>query len=272
MWLRIVGGFFAHPRLKGMTEILHSLHDRRILVIGASRGLGRGVALSLAAAGARVLAVGRGSAALAELRSESRTIDVRVGDATDPTFVANLLDDEPADGIVLVAGARPALHPIDRYSWEALCAPWMTDVKATFHCLQEALHRPWRDRGRVVVFSSGAALHGSPLSGGYAGAKQTQRFLCQYAAAEAKARGLPLTIQCVLPQLNPNTGLGAAGVRAYAARTGEDVEGYVRKRFGSTPLSPAIAGREITRLLADEALSSIPELLLTGSGLEALRQ
>ncbi|MCA9710040.1 MAG: SDR family oxidoreductase, partial [Myxococcales bacterium] len=213
--------------------------------MGASRGLGRGVAVALAQAGARVLAIGRSESALAQLRAQT-DVDVRVGDATCSTFVSNTLDDDAPDAIVLVAGARPALAPLDRYDWEALSAPWHTDVKATFLWLQQALQRPWRDHGRVVVFSSGAALHGSPLSGGYAGAKQTQRFLCQYAAGEARGRELPLTIQCVLPQLNPNTELGAAGVRAYAQRAGEDVEGFVRKRFGETPLSPAIAGQAIT--------------------------
>jgi len=250
-----------------MTE--NALHDRRIHVVGASRGLGRGVAVALAEAGARVLAIGRSAGALAQLR-EDAGVDVRVGDATDPTFVSNTLDDDPPDGIVLVAGARPAMQPIDRYSWEALSAPWNTDVKATFLWLQQALQRPWRSEGRVVVFSSGAALHGSPLSGGYAGAKQTQRFLCQYASGEARRRELSLTIQCILPQLNPNTGLGAAGVRAYAQRAGEDVQSFVRKRFGETPLSPEIAGRQITRLLSDDALRGSAEFMLHGGGLKAL--
>lgn len=250
-----------------MTE--HSLRDRRIHVVGASRGLGRGIARQLADAGARVLAIGRSAGALEQLRAEA-AVDVRVGDATDPTFVSNLLDDDAPDGIVLVAGARPALQPIDRYSWESFCAPWDTDVKATFHWVQEALRRPWRDHGRVVVFSSGAALNGSPLSGGYAGAKHTQRFICRYAAGEARSRELPLTIQCILPQLNPSTDLGRAAVRAYAQRVGEDVEGFVRKRFGPTPVSPRIAGEQIVRLLVDDALRSIPEFVLRGSGLEVL--
>ncbi len=250
-----------------MTE--HSLHNRRIHVVGASRGLGRGIALALAGAGARVLAIGRSAASLDALRAEAE-VDVRVGDATDPTFVSNVLDDDAPDGIVLVAGARPALRPLDQYDWESFCAPWNTDVKATFHWLQQALHRSWSSHGRVVVFSSGAALHGSPLSGGYAGAKQTQRFMCKYAATEARMRELSLTIQCVLPQLNPNTGLGAAGVRAYARRAGEDVEGFVRKRFGQKPLSPTIAGEQIARLLTEDALREPAEFVLSGRGLKAL--
>ena len=154
--------------------------------------------------------------------------------------------------------------------WEAFSAPWQTDVKATLLWLQHALRRSWRDHGRVIVFSSGAAMFGSPLSGGYAGAKQTQRFLCKYAAGEARMRELPLTIQCLLPQLNPNTALGLAGVRAYAQRAGEDPAAFVHKRFGDVPLSPAIAGEQVVRLLVDPTLQSTPEFLLGGRGLKAI--
>ena len=40
----------------------------------------------------------------------------------------------------------------------------------------------------VIAVSSGAALRGSPLSGGYAGAKATIRFIASYAADESGAR------------------------------------------------------------------------------------
>lgn len=40
------------------------------------------------------------------------------------------------------------------------------------------------------MISSGAALAGSPLSGGYAGAKATQRFITAYAQGEANRAGL----------------------------------------------------------------------------------
>lgn len=245
------------------------LSNRRIHVVGATRGLGRGITEALASAGARVLAIGRNTSALSQL-SELANVDVRRGDATDPTFVSNLLDDDEPDDVVLVAGARPAMMPLDQYGWEAFCAPWDTDVRLTFEWLRQLLRRPRANPRRAVVFSSGAALHGSPLSGGYAGAKQTQRYLCNYARREATMRELPLTVCCILPQLNPNTELGAAGVRAYARQAGQDPEAFVRQRFGDTPLSPSIAGEQLVRLLDDEAMLSSTEFLLGGRGLKAL--
>lgn len=241
------------------------IDKQRVAVVGASRGLGRGVAEALAEAGASVLAIARSQGSLGELRE--RGIDTRVGDATDPVFVKHLFADEPLDAFVLVAGVRPTLEPLATYDWSSFMRPFEVEVKATFHFLQEALRRA-PNPSRAVVFSSGAALHGSPLSGGYAPAKQTQRFLCQYARGEGKERGLQ--VQCVLPQLNPNTTLGAAAIKAYAAKAGETPEGFVAKRFGDAPLSPARAGKAIVELLASGDHIETPELLLTGAGLRSL--
>jgi enoyl-[acyl-carrier-protein] reductase (NADH) len=45
----------------------------------------------------------------------------------------------------------------------------------------------------VVVVSSGAAVNGSPASGGYAGTKATQRFIAGYAQDESRRAGLDIT-------------------------------------------------------------------------------
>lgn len=62
----------------------------------------------------------------------------------------------------------------------------------------------------VITLSSGAALRGSPLRGGYAGAKATIRFITSYAAAESERDHLGIRFVSVLPQLTPATVLGAA--------------------------------------------------------------
>lgn len=62
------------------------------------------------------------------------------------------------------------MRPLQQQTWETFSVNWQTDVKIAFHWLREALLKPLRPGGRVVVVSSGAALNpnGSPLSGGYA--------------------------------------------------------------------------------------------------------
>src|SRR2546429_82383 len=123
-------------------------------------------------------------------------------------------------------------------------------------------------RAPVVVVSSGAALAGSPLSGGYAGAKATQRFITGYAQDEAKRAGLDLTFTAVFPRMTPLTGLGQSAARAYAARTGQTEEEYL-KAMGPV-LTPEIAGAALVELVQTDAASVAPGYLLTGAGLQKL--
>jgi 3-oxoacyl-[acyl-carrier protein] reductase len=123
----------------------------------------------------------------------------------------------------------------------------------------------------VVVFSSGAALNanGSPLSGGYAGAKATQRFMTGYAQDEANRAGLGITFTTVLPQFAPLTGVGRTAVQAYAARANLSVEDFL---LGQTfpLLSPEIAGSAMVELVRADAAKISPAYLLNGGGLQKL--
>ena len=240
-------------------------NKRQALVVGASRGLGRGVALELARRHWSVLGVARTEAPLRELSSSG--IQHRVGDATDATLAADLMAGAP-DAVILAAGAMPTMASLVEQTWESFFRPFEMDLRAAFVWLRAALkaNRPPR---RVVVFSSAAALNGSPLSGGYAGAKQAQRFLCDYARSEAQARGLPMRVHCLLPQLNPNTDLGAVAVAAYAKRAGETPEEFVKKRFGDA-LDPSKAGLAVAELLDTDMHAESSELILSGRGLSSL--
>ena len=118
------------------------------------------------------------------------------------------------------------------------------------------------------MISSGAAVQGSPLSGGYAGAKATQRFITGYARDEARRAGLDITFTAILPRITPLTDLGRPAVEAYAARSGQSVEEYV-DQFGAA-LTPEIAGAAVLELVLAEAAAVAPAYLLTGDGLKEL--
>ena len=118
------------------------------------------------------------------------------------------------------------------------------------------------------MISSGAALAGSPLSGGYAGAKATQRFITGYAQDEAKRAGLDITFSAVLPQITPLTALGRPAVQAYAARAGQSEEDYVQQM--GEPLSPEVAGAAVVELVQADGASVAPAHRLTSAGLQQL--
>jgi hypothetical protein len=109
---------------------------------------------------------------------------------------------------------------------------------------------PLKAGSRVLVGSSGAAVNGSPLSGGYAGAKHMLWFMARYANGVAKQKGLDIRFQAIVPlQIIGGTGVGDAGASAYARAMGLEREAYLA-RFGA-PLPPRRFGDHLVAVLDD---------------------
>jgi NAD(P)-dependent dehydrogenase (short-subunit alcohol dehydrogenase family) len=245
-----------------------TLTGKTALVVGASRGLGRGIALALDEAGAAVVAVARDPAALAELAAAGRAIAAESADAAREETAGKLIARYQPDVVVLVAGAVPAGMPLPDYTWAVFSRHWEADVKITFEWLKAALLAPLRPGSRVVVISSGAAVSGSPVSGGYAGAKATQQFIAAYAAEESRRAGLGLTVTSVLPAMSPDGAVGRAGIAAYAARAAVTEEQFAGQM--GPPLTAALTGSAVLDLVAADASSLAPAYLLTAGGLREL--
>jgi NAD(P)-dependent dehydrogenase (short-subunit alcohol dehydrogenase family) len=191
------------------------------LVTGASRGLGRGIAAALSGTGAQVVGVARDRAALDDLQAELGDSFTPVpADAADPMVAGALIDRYRPGVLVLNAGATPLPRAVQQHTWQTFSRNWDVDVAHVFHWTREALLAPLAPGSTVISLSSGAAVFGSPLSGGYAGAKAAIRWLTSYAADESQRAGLGIRFVSLLPQLTPATELGAVFAAAYAAREG----------------------------------------------------
>ncbi len=238
------------------------------IVTGASRGFGRAIAVSLAAAGAHVVGVARTSAHLDEVRDElGDSFTPVIADAADPATASRLIDEHLPRTLVLCAGAFPPLSPLQDQTWETFSQNWNVDVRQAFHWIREALVRPLAPGSSVIAISSGAAIKGSPLSGGYAGAKATVRFIASYAAIESQRAGLGISFVSVLPQLTSATDLGAPYVAAYAEREGVDVDTFV-KSLG-TPLTAEQVGKSVLEIATGQRLDH-NAYALTSAGLSPL--
>ena len=140
------------------------------MVVGASRGLGRGIALAFDEAGAPVVAVARSRHALDELVAAGKNVEAESADAADATRRG-----------ACWTGQATGSHPGCRCeSGDAVtCAPDVGDVlRQLAHRCEDRVHvasrgaaAPLPPGSRVIVVSSGAAINGSPASGGYAGAR-----------------------------------------------------------------------------------------------------
>lgn len=241
---------------------------RSVIVTGASKGFGRAIASALHAEGAKVVAVARNAELLASLNTElGGALTTVVADVTDPVVAGSLIERCRPDTLVLNAGAAPLCRPLQHHTWDTFSRPWEVDVRHAFHWIREALLFPLLPGSTVIAMSSGAAVAGSPLSGGYAGAKAAIRFITGYAAEESERAELGIRFISVLPKLTPATDLGSAAVAAYAARDGVNVEAYL-DRFG-----PGLTVDDVGRATVD--LVTSPEYgagayLLTPAGLSLL--
>ena len=235
------------------------------LVTGASRGFGRAIATALAKTGAHVVGVARDRARLQELEAElGPGFTPVVADAADPVSAGHLIDQWRPRVLVLNAGASPLARPLQRHTWQTFSRNWEVDVQQAFNWTREALLLPLDPGSVVIAMSSGAAVQGSPLSGGYAGAKAAIRFIARYAADESERAGLGIRFIALLPKLTPATALGSAAVAAYAARDGEDLEVYLAKT------GPALTAEQVGQSVLDLAAAPTDPTdayLLTPAGL-----
>lgn len=234
------------------------------IVAGGSRGFGRGIAAALVAKGLRVIVLARDSDRLTAAAKEVGFEPI-VADMADPVVPGRLLQNLTPDLVVLCGGAMPLMHEVYKHTWETFSTNWEVDTKSTFLWLREALLLPMKPGSHVVVVSSLAAVFGSSLSGGYAGAKRMQWLMSEYASDEAKALKLDIRIQCLLPSLTTETDLGRAASSAYAHRAGLSVDEYA-KRFG-VALTPSAFGQAVVDLHENPARWSEVVYQITGAGL-----
>lgn len=244
------------------------LTGRNALIVGASRGLGRGIAEAFDEAGASVIAIAREAGPLNELAAAGKSIRAERADAAADGTAGALLARYRPEVLVLVAGAVPLGKPVQEYTWEEFSLHWHADVKIAFTWLTAALTVPLAPGSRVIVVSSGAGVFGSPVSGGYAPAKAAQRFLAAYAREESALGGLGITVTAVHPSMNPFGRVGQSGIAAYAARSGKTREEQLAG-MGAT-LTPAIAGAALAGLAQADPATIAGAYLLGESGLSVL--
>jgi NAD(P)-dependent dehydrogenase (short-subunit alcohol dehydrogenase family) len=202
------------------------LEGKQVVVVGGSRGTGRAIVAALVQEGADVLAVGRNPASLAELAAAYPAVRTLQADATEAATAAQVFDGAP-DVVVLAAGAVPPTQPLHELEWSAFSANWNTDVQASFLLAQHALTAPAKPGTTLILLSSGAALFGSPISGGYAGAKRMQMFVANYAQDASRRLGRGLRFLAVAPwRLMHGTGTGEVVLPGYGAYSGLGEAGF----------------------------------------------
>lgn len=171
------------------------LKGRTALITGASAGIGRATALSLAREGAAIIATGRRrdelSALVKECGANARFI---AGDLDDDAFVRSL-GEEARDADILVNNAGFLVYaPLLEISREDCEAMFRTNVVAAFAVAQEIGKRMVeRKRGHMVFITSGAARGVQQFAGVYAGTKHALSAFAKAFRLELKGAGIKVS-------------------------------------------------------------------------------
>jgi 3-oxoacyl-[acyl-carrier protein] reductase len=183
-----------------------TLSGKVALVTGASRGIGRAIALRLAAAGAHVLAAARDAGRVAEVvaeiakaggRAEAVALDVADKSSVEAAFAALLATHGRLDILVNNAGVTRdnLLLRMKVEDWDQVLA---TNLTGAFLCTQAALKPMIKQRGgRIVNITSVVGLAGNAGQANYAASKAGLIGFTKSVAREVASRNV--TANAVAP-------------------------------------------------------------------------
>jgi NAD(P)-dependent dehydrogenase (short-subunit alcohol dehydrogenase family) len=243
------------------------LTNKNMVVIGGSGGVGQRIVEAGIRNGARVLAVARQEAPLRQLIQQVPGAETLSLDAADEGAPAKVFGVLQPDILVVSAGALPPAAPLFKQSWREFAVNWETDVKIAFHFCKAALSRPLPAGSSVILIASGAALAGSPNSGGYAGAKRTQIFMANYSQKESDRLGLGLQFIALAPRIMPDTELGKHAVAGYSRYLGISEAAFVQSM--AAPPSASDVATAVVELATNPDQAKGKVFIVSGKGLEA---
>ncbi|KTS34425.1 SDR family NAD(P)-dependent oxidoreductase [Pantoea dispersa] len=179
-----------------------SLHGKRALVTGGSKGLGFACAVALAEAGADVWIAARHHsdlAAAAELAAaEQLTLQPLTLDITDTQRVEAVLNSLPAMDILVNSAGLARHQPFLTVSEENFDAVMTLNLRATFF-LSQRVARRMRDEGRagsIIHLSSQMGHVGGPQRSVYCASKFALEGLTRTMALELGKAGIRVNTLC----------------------------------------------------------------------------
>jgi 3-oxoacyl-[acyl-carrier protein] reductase len=242
-----------------------SMHGRVAIVTGASRGIGRSIAETLAARGATIIAAARGveTAAVVEgIRSAGGTAEALTLDVTDQdqvtAAVAGVLDRHGrVDVLVNNAGITrdQLLLRMKREEWDAVLA---TNLTAAFACSQAVIKPMVKQRaGRIINITSVVGQAGNAGQVNYAASKAGLIGMTRALALEVASRNI--TVNAVAPGLietDMTRAVSDAARQDWAAR-------IPLKRLGT----PGDVASAVAFLASDEASYITGHVLAVNGGM-----
>ena len=220
-------------------NVEQQLIGKRALVTGASRGIGRGIALELAQAGADIAVAYRrqkeaACAVVKEIEALGRRALAAAADVRDAQAMEEMVQSVARelgglDIVVANAGVPTRFEPtqdVDPGYWERVIS---IDLTGAFHTLRAALPILREQRSGVILTVSSVAADSCAANGAaYNAAKAGLNALTKTVARENASRGIRCNI------ISPGLVLTDMG-QALLEEHGEELIGQIPLRRGGTP-------------------------------------
>jgi 3-hydroxybutyrate dehydrogenase len=186
-----------HPVLPQQVVAL-DLRGRTAMVTGAGSGIGRSVAVRLAAAGARVVAVDRDEEHLKTLAEEQAAVVPVVADLSDLGAVEDRLEGLLDIDVLVNNAGLQHVAALEEFPPERFAYIQTVMVEAPFRLVRAVLpHMYAGGWGRIVNISSVHGLRASPFKAAYVTAKHALEGLSKTIALEGAPHGV--TANCINP-------------------------------------------------------------------------
>jgi 3-oxoacyl-[acyl-carrier protein] reductase len=245
------------------------LRERACIVTGASGGIGRATAVTLAREGAAVLLVGRRTEVLAEVEAECRAaggapavleLDVTAGDAGERAVWECVRHFDRVDSLVNGAGMS-AVRSLEELTDEEWLGQWEIHVMAPMRLMRAAApamaDRGW---GRIVNVCSSSGKRPSGTNMAYSVTKAAQLSLSRSFADQYASRGV--LVNAVAPgPIEGELWLAPGGMADQAAKArGTTREEVLEATASRVPLGRFGSEQEVANVivfLCSEAASNV---------------
>lgn len=144
--------------------------ESKILITGATSGLGREMALQLASRGDRILATGRRTERLSELETQAGVSGLTLDLTSDADIIDFYKQTGPLSGVILNAGITFA-EPFLSGDFETDAKLIQTNVTANLQLIRSLLPTLKDNQGRILIVASLGGLTPLPYQSVYAGTK-----------------------------------------------------------------------------------------------------
>ena len=212
----------------------YSLEGKRVLVTGASSGIGRGIAIECSRMGAKVVISGRNEARLQETLAMMQNPDehqMLLADLAINEDIQGLVDkiEEGLDGIVLCAGFT-IVKPFKFVSPQDIEAIMDVNYKAPVILSQKLLKKKKINKSASIVFISSVSgvFVSAPAAALYSGSKGAVNGVAKAMALDLSPRGI--RVNCVNPGM-VDTNIFSKG-DITREQLEEDVKHYPLGRYG----------------------------------------